>query len=170
MNKTGLDGACTHPVEEICLKGKTEFKKVNESLLMIEIFNVAVNDGGKYKVVALFSYTHNDTETEKCLQVHHLNVSDNSTETTTTPVPHSIKVYSPSSSSDNTTETTTTPVPQSTKVYSSSSSSGPGGKKLGIVLGIALPIALLIIARLLYHFIRRQMAIRTTRNEYTQTN
>ena len=75
LNKTGLDGACTHPVEEICLQGKAEFKKVNQSLLMIEIFNVAVNDSGKYKVVALFSYTHNDTETEKCLQVHHLNVS-----------------------------------------------------------------------------------------------
>lgn len=75
MNKTGLDGAWTHPVEEICLQGKAEFKKVNQNLLMIEIFNVAVNDDGKYKVVALFSYTHNDTETEKCLQVHHLNVS-----------------------------------------------------------------------------------------------
>ena len=75
LNKTGLDGACTHPVKEICLQGKAEFKKVNKSLLMIEIFNVAVNDSGKYKVVALFSYTHNDTETEKCLQVHHLNVS-----------------------------------------------------------------------------------------------
>ena len=75
LNKTGLDGACTHPVKEICLQGKAEFKKVNQSLLMIEIFNVAVNDSGKYKVVALFSYTHNDTETEKCLQVHHLNVS-----------------------------------------------------------------------------------------------
>ena len=75
LNKTGLDGACTHPVKEICLRGKAEFKKVNQSLLMIEIFNVVVNDSGKYKVVALFSYTHNDTETEKCLQVHHLNVS-----------------------------------------------------------------------------------------------
>ena len=75
LNKTGLDGTCTHPVKEICLQGKAEFKKVNQSLLMIEIFNVAVNDSGKYKVVALFSYTHNDTETEKCLQVHHLNVS-----------------------------------------------------------------------------------------------
>ena len=75
VNKTGLDGACTYPVEEICLKGKAESKKVNQSLLMIEIFNVTINDGGKYKVVALFASTHNDTETNKCLQVHHLNIT-----------------------------------------------------------------------------------------------
>ncbi|RMX39260.1 hypothetical protein pdam_00018983 [Pocillopora damicornis] len=150
LNKTGLDGACTHPVKEICLQGKAEFKKVNQSLLMIEIFNVAVNDSGKYKVVALFSYTHNDTETEKCLQVHHLNVSDNSTGTTTSPVPPSTQVYSPSSSP----ETTTSPVPQSTQVYSSSSSSGPCRQTLAIVFGILFAITLLITLFLFYRLIK----------------
>ena len=42
---------------------------------MIKIAKVAVNDSGKYVVVAVFSDIHNDTDTEKCLQVHHLNVS-----------------------------------------------------------------------------------------------
>ena len=45
---------------------------------------------------------------------------------------------------------------------------GPGGKTLGIVLGVVLAFALLIIAGLLYRFKCRQMAIRTIRKEYKQ--
>ena len=43
-------------------------------------------------------------------------------------------------------------------------------KTLGIVLGVVLAIALLIIAGLLYRFKCRQMAIRAIRKEYKQTN
>ena len=32
LNKTGLDGACTHPVNEICLQGKAEFMKENNEI------------------------------------------------------------------------------------------------------------------------------------------
>ena len=75
IKKTGSEGVCVGPKKAICLTGKAVFKKVNQSLLMIKIANVAVNDSGKYVVVAVFSDIHNDTDTEKCLQVHHLNVS-----------------------------------------------------------------------------------------------
>ena len=42
---------------------------------MTKIVNAAVNDSGKYKVKAVFSDMHDNTEKVKCLQVHHLNVS-----------------------------------------------------------------------------------------------
>ena len=75
INKTELVGTCAEPVREICADGKAKFMKWNQSLLMIKIVNVTVNDSGEYKVMALFSDKHYNPTTEKCLQVHHLNVS-----------------------------------------------------------------------------------------------
>lgn len=99
INKTESVGTCTEPVMEICSNGKAKFMGWNQTLLMIKIVNVAVNDSGKYKVVALFSDKHYNPKTEKCLQVHHLNVSE--IETTTSPTSQWTQVHSPSSSSAN---------------------------------------------------------------------
>ena len=76
INKTASEGACGGPKKAICSTGnRAVFKKVNQSLLMTKIVNAAVNDSGKYKVKAVFSDMHDNTEKVKCLQVHHLNVS-----------------------------------------------------------------------------------------------
>ena len=75
ITKTESEGRCTEPLNEICSKGRAEFKKWSQSLLMIKIFNVAVSDSGNYKVVALFSGSLYNSKMEKCLQVQHLTAS-----------------------------------------------------------------------------------------------
>lgn len=104
IKKNQSEGTCSGPSKEICLKGKTEFKTWNQSLLIINIFNVTVNDSGLYAVWTSFSGVFSqDDKTEKCLQVIHLKINGNSSETSSSPTPHS--------------------TPQSTQVYSSSTTS-----------------------------------------------
>ncbi|XP_022804489.1 uncharacterized protein LOC111341753 [Stylophora pistillata] len=104
IKKNQSEGTCSGPSKEICLKGKTEFKTWNQSLLIINIFNVTVNDSGLYAVWTSFSGVFSqDDKTEKCFQVIHLKINGNSSETSSSPTPHS--------------------TPQSTQVYSSSTTS-----------------------------------------------
>ena len=60
------------PLMEIFLKEKIEFRKWNQTHLMIKIFDVTVNDSGLYEVSARFKGLQSDEWTMKCLQVIHL--------------------------------------------------------------------------------------------------
>lgn len=107
LTKNESEGTCSGSLREVCLKGKTEFKKWNQSLLIIKIFDVTVNDSGLYAVWTSFSgITPHDDKTEKCLQVIHLKIK----ETNSSPTPHS--------------------TPQSTLVYSSSTTSSGASNSL----------------------------------------
>ena len=64
-------GICSYSWKEICLKGKIEFRKWNQTHLIIKIFDVTVNDGGPYWVWAVFGAEQRDEVIEKCLQVIH---------------------------------------------------------------------------------------------------
>ncbi|XP_027054647.1 uncharacterized protein LOC113681727 [Pocillopora damicornis] len=122
MTKDKSKGDCSGSLSDLCVKGKVEFRRDNQThLLLVEIFHTTINDSGQYAVWAKFNSgnLHPDEKTAKCLKVIHVKVEGNSTETTTSPFPQSTQVYSPSSSSE-----TTSPAPQSTQVYSPSSSSG----------------------------------------------
>lgn len=152
MTKDESKGDCSGPLSDLCVKGKIEFARDNQThLLLVKIFHTTINDSGQYAVWTRFysGNFHDDEKTAKCLKVINVKVEDNSTVATTSPVSQSTQVYSTSSSP----ETPTSPVSQSTQVYSPSSSSGPGGKTAEIVLGVLLAITLLIIAGgLLYYF------------------
>ena len=72
MNRYESEGTCSGPLMEICLKEKIEFRKWNQTHLMIKIFDVTVNDSGLYEVLARFKGLQSDEWTMKCLQVVHL--------------------------------------------------------------------------------------------------
>ena len=72
MNRYESEGTCSGPLMEICLKEKIEFRKWNQTHLMIKIFDVTVNDSGLYEVSARFRGLQSDEWTMKCLQVIHL--------------------------------------------------------------------------------------------------
>ena len=71
MNRYESEGTCSGPLMEICLKEKIEFRKWNQTHLMIKIFDVTVNDSGLYEVSARFRGLQSDEWTMKCLQVIH---------------------------------------------------------------------------------------------------
>ena len=72
MNRYESEGTCSGPLMEICLKEKIEFRKWNQTHLMIKIFDVTVNDSGLYEVSARFRGLQSDEWTVKCLHVIHL--------------------------------------------------------------------------------------------------
>ena len=72
MNRYESEGTCSGPLMEICLKEKIEFRKWNQTHLMIKIFDVTVNDSGLYEVSARFRGLQSDEWTMKCLHVIHL--------------------------------------------------------------------------------------------------
>lgn len=72
MNRYESEGTCSGPLMEICLKEKIEFRKWNQTHLMIKIFDVTVNDSGLYEVSARFRGLQSDEWRVKCLHVIHL--------------------------------------------------------------------------------------------------
>lgn len=116
MNRYESEGTCSGPLMEICLKEKIEFRKWNQTHLMIKIFDVTVNDSGLYEVSARFRGLQSDEWTMKCLHVIHLEKkgprsTQNYSATT-------IKSYGPQSTQDYSTTTTKSSGPQSTQDYS----------------------------------------------------
>lgn len=100
LTKNESEGTCSGSLREVCLKGKTEFKKWNQSLLIIKIFDVTVNDSGLYAVWTSFSgITPHDDKTEKCLQVIHLKIKETNSSPTPHSMSHSTLVYSSSTTS-----------------------------------------------------------------------
>lgn len=57
---------------EICEKGKIEFRKWNQTHLIIKIFDATVHDSGSYKVISRFTGVQLDVKITKCLRVLHL--------------------------------------------------------------------------------------------------
>lgn len=86
MNRYESEGTCSGPLMEICLKEKIEFRKWNQTHLMIKIFDVTVNDRGLYEVSARFKGLQSDEWTMKCLQVIHLEKKDHGQLRTTAPL------------------------------------------------------------------------------------
>ena len=72
MKQYESEGTCSGPLTEICLKRKIEFRKWNQTHLMIKIYDVTISDSGLYKVWARFRGLQTDEKTKKCLQVIHL--------------------------------------------------------------------------------------------------
>ena len=72
MTKDVSKGDCSGPLSDLCVKGKIEFARDNQThLLLVKIFHTTVNDSGQYAVWTRFysGNFHDDEKTAKCLKV-----------------------------------------------------------------------------------------------------
>ena len=77
MTKDVSKGDCSGPLSDLCVKGKIEFARDNQThLLLVKIFHTTVNDSGQYAVWTRFysGNFHDDEKTAKCLKVINVKV------------------------------------------------------------------------------------------------
>ena len=77
MTKDKSKGDCSGALSDLCVKGKVEFRRDNQThLLLVTIFHTTINDSGQYAVWAKFDSgnLHPDEKTAKCLKVIHVKV------------------------------------------------------------------------------------------------
>ena len=77
MTKDKSKGDCSGSLSDLCAKGKVEFRRDNQThLLLVMIFHTTINDSGQYAVWAKFDSgnLHPDEKTAKCLKVIHVKV------------------------------------------------------------------------------------------------
>ena len=75
MTKDKSKGDCSGSLSDLCAKGKVEFRRDNQThLLLVIIFHTTINDSGQYAVWAKFDSgnLHPDEKTAKCLKVIHM--------------------------------------------------------------------------------------------------
>ena len=77
MTKDESKGDCSGPLSDLCVKGKIEFARDNQThLLLVKIFHTTINDSGQYAVWTRFysGNFHDDEKTAKCLKVINVKV------------------------------------------------------------------------------------------------